>query len=101
MLPRSDVMCSGMPNLEIHPLSKSAVQEAEVVSINGIARPSGGTSYDGEEVAVSFWRREGETSLWLMQERAKFHTSREMPRNTNFVVSSRADARILKGLLGC
>ena len=38
-VPRSEVMCSGMPNLEIQPESRAAVQEAVVVS--GIGTASG------------------------------------------------------------
>lgn len=36
-VPRSDVMCFGMPNLAIHPESMGAVQEAEVASGTGTA----------------------------------------------------------------
>jgi len=36
-VPRSDVMWAGMPNLEIHPESRAAAQEAELALDIGIA----------------------------------------------------------------
>ena len=52
-VPRSEVMCSGMPNLEIQPESRAAVQEAVVVSGIGTGLwPPGGPVDDGEEVAA-------------------------------------------------
>ena len=53
--PRSDVVSSGMPNLETHAKRNVAFQEEDVASTMGTASgPAGRAIDDGEDISVAF-----------------------------------------------